>query len=1825
MDNLRPETAKAHLPSWGFVDAKTEIDVLIVDDSESDRVTYSRYLQSDSKQSYCILESETLEEGLELWRSQQPDIVLIDLNLPDGDGLEFLAAINVELVGDRVPVIVLTGQGNEKMAVNAMKLGAADYLVKADITAKSLVTTIRQVLRETMLNRQLRRSQQQQILISEISLRIREFTDLDDISNAIIKEVRQFISADRAIIYKFNPDMSGTIVAEDIVSPWLSCLNVQVEDTCFQENLGGAYCEGRIFVANDIYAANLTACHLQLLERFQVRANLVVPILLPNVEQQTQTLWGLLILHQCLSPRVWEESDIQLLQQLSVKLSISIKQAITYQQVQNELAERKWVETLLLNQQVDIEDRNDLLEGTNDELQCTIEELRVSNEEQISQHRQLEYEQYRYQNLFEFAPDGYLVTDLSGKILEVNQIILELLAINREFILGKPLIVFVTSDNRDLFYSQLNYQLSPNPAKTTWEIALINHQGDTFPAEISVTKNINLANNETQLFWIIRDISDRKRAEQELLQLNQSLEAKVTERTQAIQLQLQMLEQVHDAVISTTMDGTIQSWNIGAERIYEYKSNEAIGQNVSMLYLNEDLALMEPIVFRPLFENGTHEVELRNRTKSGKTIYIRLRLSLVRDALGQPIRLIGCSNNISDRKQSENTLRESQILLQTVLDTFPLSVFWKDRQSVVLGCNQLFALTCGMNSPLEAIGKSDFDFACNEEEALAYLADDQQVMESGLAKLNIEEQITLASGEQQWLQTNKIPLRDAEGNVIGVMGTFQDISDRKVAEKTLKQQLAAIEAAIDGIAILQNNKYIYLNQAHLEIFGYDHPDELLGKSWTKLYSSEELTRFEQEVFPVLQRDRSWQGEAIAIRKNGSAFDEELSLTTTDTGLLIVVCRNISDRKQSELQLHKTTDRLALALNSGTIGCWEWDIQENILVWDDRMYELYGALKETDSHLPYHIWANAIHPDDRDATETLLQQTVLGQAEYNCEFRVIYPDLSIHFIKAYGKIKRDTQGNAQSMIGINFDITDRKQAEQIILQQANRETLLRGITQRIRQSLELPVIFDTACQEIQQLLQCDRVGIFKFYPESNFDDGEFVAESVVDEFSSAMEVPIHDHCFGENYAAAYAQGRVQVVNDIDNAGLTDCHRDVLAQFQIRANLVIPLLCGNNLWGLVCIHQCANTRQWQEHEINLIQQIANQLAIAIQQASLYEQLQDELLIRQQSQWKIAQQLREQQTLATITNKIRESLSVKEILAVVTQQVKDVLSGDRVIVFQLFDNGNSQIVEESVHSNFPNLKALNWENEVWSQEILDCYWQGKPRIVPDVMNDIWTECLVEYSIEGQIKSKIIAPILLESHISENHRWIATDGSKKLWGVLVVHACAEPREWQDSEAQLLQQIANQLAIAIQQASLYEQIQADLSIRKQTEIQLLKVNDELLRATKLKDEFLANMSHELRTPLNSILGLSNVLGEQVLGSLNERQTKAIGTVESSGEHLLSLINDILDLSKISSGMMELNIESVSVKNLCDSSLVFVKQQAFQKQVQINSNIPKNINKINVEERRIRQVLINLLTNAVKFTPSQGQVNLLVAVGGGDTWQGEATIPQRIKLMNSPMIVFQVVDTGIGIAPNDLQRLFQPFVQVSSSLNRQYEGTGLGLALVKQIVELHGGQVMAESDIGKGSCFSVALPYEMSQYSAPESPTASTTLPPLSIDPDHAPLILLAEDNEANIQTFTSYLTAINYRIVTARNGEEAVAMAKAESPDIILMDIQMPDMDGLEAIALIRADETIAAIPIIALTALAMEGDRERCLEAGANEYLAKPVKFRQLNTAIQQILASL
>ncbi|MEB3312507.1 MAG: PAS domain S-box protein [Snowella sp.] len=589
--------------------------ILIVDDSESDRVTYRRYLQSETEFDYQFLEAETLEEGIELWNFQSPQLVLVDIHLPDGSGLELINVIKQSYFEPFLPVIAVTGLGDERIAVEAMKLGAKDYLVKNYITQSALCRSVCNVIKQAIASRQLIRLEQQEAIISQISLHIHEKLDLKDIYQSVVADVREFLAADRVVIYKFNEDMSGVIVAESVISPWDACLNVQVIDTCFQGNMGGAYQSGKIFLAPDIYAANLTNCHLQLLERFQVRANLVVPILLPEHLNQTPRLWGLLIAHQCSGPRFWEESDLNLLKRLSVQLAIALQQAELYQ------------------------------------------DLQVMN-------------------------------------------------------------VF--------------------------------------------------------------------------------LEEKVQERTKQLQLQTQVLEEIHDGVVTTDINGTILSWNRGAEKLYGYTEAEVLGRNVAFIY--EDPETLQTEVITPLLEQNRYTTEISVISKSGKNLYVNLSLSVVKDEQGNITHLIGCSNDITKRKQAEQELQQ-------------------------------------LNEALEI----------------------------------------------------------------------------KVLERTQK-------------------------------------------------------------------------------------------------------------------LEKVSERLALALKSGAFGCWEWNLVQDSKIWDERMYELYGITKNANDAPSYDDWANRLYFEDRTSVETLLQQSILGEAEYDTEFRVLHLDGTIHFIKAYGVVVRDEQGNPQTMIGINFDISDRKNAE-----------------------------------------------------------------------------------------------------------------------------------------------------------------------------------------------------------------------------------------------------------------------------------------------------------------------------------------------------------------------------------------------------------------------------------------------------------------------------------------------------------------------------------------------------------------------------------------------------------------------------------------------------------------------------------------------------------------------------------------------------------------------------------------------------------------------------
>lgn len=438
---------------------------------------------------------------------------------------------------------------------------------------------------------------------------------------------------------------------------------------------------------------------------------------------------------------------------------------------------------------------------------------------------------------------------------------------------------------------------------------------------------------------------------------------------------------------------------------------------------------------------------------------------------------------------------------------------------------------------------------------------------------------------------------------------------------------------------------------------------------------------------------------------------------------------------------------------------------------------------------------------------------------------------------------------------------------------------------------------------------------------------------------------------------------------------------------------------------------------------------------------------------------------------------------------------------------------------------------------------------------------------------------------------------------------------DWLD----FMEALAGQAAIAIENAQLFENLQhanteLEQRVAKRTE-ELSQMNIELERANRAKDEFLATMSHELRSPLNSVLGLSESLLEQRSGSLNDYQQKSLQLIESSGRHLLALINDILDLSKIQAGKLDFYPQIITVDELCRACLALVREQALRKSVTIIYQEETAVSKIYADPRRLKQILVNLLTNAVKFTLERGQIILQVHAEE-----------------EQDLIQFSVIDNGIGIAPQDLRKLFTPFVQVDSNLNRQHEGTGLGLALVQKLTDLHGGSVQVESEVGKGSRFTINLPWMKDivaqqevieaggELSIGEQPGRSDLA--LEKRPDRG-IALLAEDNMANTLTIGDFLENQGYQVVVAHDGVEAIQMAEEKKPNIILMDIQMPAMDGLEAIRRLRDDPRFASTPIIALTALAMPGDRERCLQAGANEYLSKPVRLKQLVKMMNNLLS--
>jgi signal transduction histidine kinase len=749
------------------------------------------------------------------------------------------------------------------------------------------------------------------------------------------------------------------------------------------------------------------------------------------------------------------------------------------------------------------------------------------------------------------------------------------------------------------------------------------------------------------------------------------------------------------------------------------------------------------------------------------------------------------------------------------------------------------------------------------------------------------------------------------------------------------------------------------------------------------------------------------------------------------------------------------------------------------------------------------------------------------------------------------------------------VLERQAVEMQRRQHRDRDRLFTAIATRINQALDLTETLQQTGDDLQHVLHADRVLIYHF-------DGQhsvLVAASGLPEWrvdgQHAHQIWQHDKAH-----AIEQHGQTHILNTIDLQSMPAGDRSFLQQIGVQAKLVVPVMLNRSpdscLWGVVAIHHCATTRQWQPFEIELVEKMAVQLAIAIQQSQLIEQVQH--------------RAQRESLFNQLNQSLSASLDPNHILQQIVNLTGEGFGVDRAVIFTV-DQEIQAISEWRDNETVPSMLSFTAPKQGWL-DFLETHQPLRDRFFYAL--DL-SQCPMtptrEYQVKiAECKSVLSVPILIH---------------EQLYGALVLYTTTGYRTFAKEDVQLLQRIAAQAAIALYNAQSYDYLEKLVKQRTQ-ELEREKLISET--ANRAKTEFLATMSHELRTPLNAVLGLSQLLQQEIFGTLTTKQQEYIDQIYSSGEHLLMLINDILDLAKVEAGRETLTCTTISVSELCNYCVVLMQEQAIAQGLELHSQIDPQAVYCYADDRRLKQMLLNLLSNAIKFTP-QGSISLVVQKAPDG-------------------ITFTVADTGIGIPPEKLPLLFQPFSQLDSQLSRLYAGTGLGLALTQKLARLHGGDITVRSVPDQGSQFILYLPNR-----ADIEPMFLTCDSGSRFQPCFncaTRRVLVIENGSSSAVLLHDYLKMSGYQVEYLARDADVLQYLRVSQPDLVLLDVAFAN-SSLELTLLnqLRRQPDFQNLPVVVITAMAMAGDRDKFLAAGATHYLSKPMDIGQLESVLMQCMA--
>ncbi len=1231
------------------------------------------------------------------------------------------------------------------------------------------------------------------------------------------------------------------------------------------------------------------------------------------------------------------------------------------------------------------------------------------------------------------------------------------------------------------------------------------------------------------------------------------------------------------------------------------------------------------------------------------------------------------------RFEQERRLREREDLYSTLIRSVPQKIFFKNRDLVYVSCNGLVAEDLGI-LPEEIVGKTDYDL---HDRVLAekFRADDTRILSTGIAE-QFEENYAL-NGEERTIFITKAPVKDESGDVMGILGVFTDISERKQSElqiKRLNRIYSVLSEVNQSIVRIRDLDKLYqrICEIGVTIGGYksiwigllNGNNELVevAKSNDSLQIASCLKSPNNQTCPVaktiaegvLHVCNSVKDMPCAAELNGqgilsSAFfplkinqlvigvvgfnvdrtdffgKDEVKLLdelASDISFAIEIDAKERERMDAEASIKVQKERLEMAQRIGHIGSWELDPVTKTIWGSNESFRIYGLDVKENNTVSLDVIEQCI-TNKEPIHQSLMNLTQHG-VTFDEEFEIVPSNGEpARWVHAIAQLEVDQEGMPTKAVGVIEDITE-QHGYQVAMEKS--EEYFRLLYE------QAPVPYQSL-NENGEIVEVNKAWLERL---------GYTREEVIGRSFAQLLVPDQVPLFLERFPKFKQSGRVsgvdfilrhksseraivfevdgRIANDRDgrfkqtHCVLHDITEKREAELAIRESEArYKLLFESNPMPM-CVYDSSTLRYMAVNEA-MVQKYGYSreefLTMTIKDIrpkedleELHKALSDKS--RQRTHSRPWRHLLKDGTVVfvEITSNPIEFLG-KHARLVLINDVSEKVKAERAV------QESHQLAQSTLDSLSALICVLNENGEVltinksWLEfskadhAILRSASIGK-NFIDECLKAVGNGKESAYSFADGIKSVISGEarsfsLVYEVDSNRGTLWFlgkvfpfATSSSSVSRVVVISEDITRRKQYEislrNSESRLIEQ--NEAYYALNE----ELVESNARIQAINE-ELLAAKDKAEESDRLKSAFLANMSHEIRTPMNGLLGFSEMLGLPNLTS--EKRAFYLDIVKKTSQQLLSIINDIIDISKIETNQVKINMGSTNLTALMTKVKALLDPQAALKKLELRLSmaVPEEHCNIVTDEAKLTQVITNLINNALKFTP-KGYIEFGVLEENG-------------------FLKFYVKDTGIGISPENQQLVFERFRQVETDLERHYGGSGLGLSISKAFVEVMGGRIWLESEVGIGTTFYFTTPHVSSESSQIGSQRAAA----ISSNNLAGIVILVAEDEDVNFLYLEELMANTGASIIRATNGKEAVEMGLSDSRiSLVLMDIKMPVMNGEEATKQLKAARP--HLPIIATTAYAMGGDRERLLKSGCDAYLSKPIAQKELLGLISNFL---